>query len=146
MVFRAEGDQAIKGQKAKQPYAIAMKDGKPFGLGGLWENLEGARLRASGSVTFAIITTPANELVSEIHDRMPLDPPPGDYARWLSDELDPRDLMRPFPAEPMRMWPISTEGQQAGERRPLSIVEPIVLSAAGAASATSVAAATLRHR
>ena len=30
--------KAIKGQKAKQPYAIAMKDGSPFGLGGLWEN------------------------------------------------------------------------------------------------------------
>jgi putative SOS response-associated peptidase YedK len=30
-----EGDQ---GQKAKQPYAIAMKDGRPFGIGGLWEN------------------------------------------------------------------------------------------------------------
>jgi putative SOS response-associated peptidase YedK len=29
---------AIKGQKAKQPYAIAMKDGRPFGLGGIWEN------------------------------------------------------------------------------------------------------------
>jgi putative SOS response-associated peptidase YedK len=27
--------KAIKGQKAKQPYAIALKDGKPFGLGGL---------------------------------------------------------------------------------------------------------------
>jgi hypothetical protein len=24
-------------QKAKQPYAIAMNDGKPFGIGGLWE-------------------------------------------------------------------------------------------------------------
>jgi putative SOS response-associated peptidase YedK len=30
--------KAIKGQKAKQPYAIAMKDGSPFGIGGLWEN------------------------------------------------------------------------------------------------------------
>ena len=29
--------QAIKG-KPKQPYAIAMKDGSPFGIGGLWEN------------------------------------------------------------------------------------------------------------
>jgi putative SOS response-associated peptidase YedK len=27
--------KAIKGQKAKRPYAIAMKDGKPFGIGGL---------------------------------------------------------------------------------------------------------------
>jgi putative SOS response-associated peptidase YedK len=30
--------KAIKGQRAKQLYAIAMKDGSPFGLGGLWEN------------------------------------------------------------------------------------------------------------
>jgi putative SOS response-associated peptidase YedK len=30
--------KAIKGQKAKQPYAIAMKDGAPFGLAGVWEN------------------------------------------------------------------------------------------------------------
>ena len=33
-LFRME---AIKGSKAKQPCAIAMKDGSPFGLGGLWE-------------------------------------------------------------------------------------------------------------
>ncbi len=30
--------RAIKGQKAKQPYAIAMKSGEPLGIGGLWEN------------------------------------------------------------------------------------------------------------
>ena len=30
--------KAIKGQKAKQPHAIAMKNGGPFGIGGLWEN------------------------------------------------------------------------------------------------------------
>jgi hypothetical protein len=29
--------KAIKGQKAKQPYAIAMKDGAPFGIAGIWE-------------------------------------------------------------------------------------------------------------
>ncbi len=52
--------KAIKGQKAKQPYAIGMKDGSPFGLGGLWENWKDP---ASGEWvrTFAIITTDANE-------------------------------------------------------------------------------------
>jgi len=30
--------KAIKGQKAKQPYAIAMRDGAPFGIAGIWEN------------------------------------------------------------------------------------------------------------
>ena len=75
--------KAIKGQKAKQPYAIAMKDGSPFGIGGLWENwhdpTSGEWIR-----TFAIITTDANELVAEIQDRMPLILASGDYARWLS--------------------------------------------------------------
>jgi putative SOS response-associated peptidase YedK len=38
--------KAIRGQRAKQPFAIAMKDGSPFGIAGLWENwksLETAR-------------------------------------------------------------------------------------------------------
>jgi putative SOS response-associated peptidase YedK len=56
--------KAIKGQKAKQPYAIAMKDDSPFGIGGLWENWKEP---ASGEWirTFAIADT--NELVADIH-------------------------------------------------------------------------------
>jgi len=57
---------------------------------------------------FAVITTDANEMVAEIHDRMPLILAPVDFVRWLSDEAYPRYLMRTFPATPMRMWPIST--------------------------------------
>ena len=60
--------KAVKGQKAKQPYAIAMKDGRPFGIRGLWENWKEL---ASGEWirTFTVITTDANELVAEIHGR-----------------------------------------------------------------------------
>lgn len=66
--------KAIKG-KPKQPYAIAMRDGSPFGIGGLWENWKDP---ASGEWirTFVVITTGANELVAQIHDRMPLLRPP----------------------------------------------------------------------
>jgi putative SOS response-associated peptidase YedK len=39
--------KALKGQRVKQPYAIAMKDGSPFGLGGVWENWK-IRIQASG--------------------------------------------------------------------------------------------------
>jgi putative SOS response-associated peptidase YedK len=39
--------KAIKGQKAKQPYAIAMKDGAPFGIAGIWETGKNP-LRANG--------------------------------------------------------------------------------------------------
>ena len=60
---------------------------------------------------------------------MPLILAPPDYARWLSDELDPGDLMRPFPAKPMRMWPISTRVNKPENDDP-SLVEPIEVSAA----------------
>jgi putative SOS response-associated peptidase YedK len=116
---------AIKGQKAKQPYAIAMKDGRPFGLGGIWENWKDP---ASGEWirTFAIITTDANELVANIHDRMPLILTPSDYERWLSDLPDPRELMRPFPPSPMWMWPVSIRVNKPDNDDP-GIVEPLEL-------------------
>ena len=58
--------------------------------------------------TFAILTTPANELVGTIHDRMPAVLAPAAYDRWLGTEPDPRDLLQPFPSELMAIWPIST--------------------------------------
>ena len=124
---RAQADQTPP-NAARQPYAIAMKDDKPFGIGGLWENWKeptsGEWIR-----TFVVITTDANELVAQIHNRMPLVLAPGDYARWLGDEPDPRELMRPFPAQPMRMWPISTRVNKPENDDP-SILESIKLSAA----------------
>jgi SOS response associated peptidase (SRAP) len=38
---------------------------------------------------FAVITTDANELVAEIHDRMPLILASGDYTRWLQRRARP---------------------------------------------------------
>jgi len=120
---------AIKGQKAKQPFAIAMKDGSPFGMGGIWENWKNPN---SGEWirTFAILTTDANELVASIHNRMPLVLNSRDYSRWLSEEPDPSDLMRPFPADPMRMWPISRRINKPENSEP-SLIEPIEFSMAG---------------
>jgi len=51
---------------------------------------------------------PANELVAQIHDRMPLILPQSAYERWLGTEPDPHDLLVPFPSERMVMWPVST--------------------------------------
>jgi SOS response associated peptidase (SRAP) len=58
-------------------------------------------------------------LLAEIHDRMPVILAPSDYVRWLGKESDPRDLMRPFPADLMRMLGDFDAGQQARERRSL---------------------------
>jgi putative SOS response-associated peptidase YedK len=98
--------RAIKGAGAKQPFAIAMKDGSPFGLAGLWENWKNLKT-GEWERTFAVITVPSNELVGQIHDRMPAILEPSSYQRWLSTEFNPHDLLISYPSEPMTMWPIS---------------------------------------
>ena len=111
------------GTKTKQPYAIALPDGAPFGLAGLWESW---RHPETGDLirTFCIITSKANELVGQIHDRMPVIVAPGDYDRWLSRlDPDPRDLLVPYPSEGMRMWPVSQRVNRP-ENDDESILEP----------------------
>jgi len=115
--------KAVRGAKAKQPYAIALRSGEPFGLAGIWD---GWKHPETGEVvrTFCIITTTANELVADIHDRMPVILQPEAYERWLANiEPDPRDLLVPFPAELMMMWPISTRVNKPDHDDP-SILEP----------------------
>ena len=98
--------RAILGSEAKQPYAIAMKDRSSFGLAGIWENwrepVTGEWIR-----TFAILKTRSNELVADIHDRMPVILKPEAYQAWLDAPPDPREIAEPFPAEPIVIWPIS---------------------------------------
>jgi putative SOS response-associated peptidase YedK len=99
--------RAIKGARAKQPYAIAMKDGSPFGLAGLWENWRNPNT-GEWERSFAVITVPSNELVGQIHNRMPAILERERYDRWLSLEPDPHELLISYPSEAMTMWPIST--------------------------------------
>jgi putative SOS response-associated peptidase YedK len=71
----------------------------------------------------AIITVPSNELVAQIHDRMPLILPKAACERWLGGEPDPHDLLVPFPAELMAMWPVSTRVNKP-ENDDASLLEP----------------------
>jgi putative SOS response-associated peptidase YedK len=114
--------QKVKGPR--QPYAIGMKSGEPFALTALWESWKHP---ATGDIirTFCVITTEANELLAQIHDRMPVIIPPEAYDRWLSPaEPDPRDLLIPFPAEPMTMWPISARVNSPKNDDP-TILDPL---------------------
>jgi putative SOS response-associated peptidase YedK len=99
--------RAMRGAHGKQPYAIAMKDNSPFGLAGLWENWRNPNT-GEWERTFAVITVPSNELVAQIHDRMPAILERSGYERWLGTEADPHDLLSIYPSELMMMWPIST--------------------------------------
>ena len=112
--------------KQKQPYAIAMRDRGPFAFAGLWENWKDPSdqwLR-----TFTILTTKPNELVAPIHDRMPVILAPADYDRWLGDEPDPADLIRPYSADQMVSWPVSTRVNKP-ENDDAAILERVQASA-----------------
>jgi putative SOS response-associated peptidase YedK len=93
-------------QQGKQPVRVAMKNGEPLGLAGLYERW----LAPDGEVldSCTILTTPANALLAGVHDRMPVIIAPQDYARWLDPAANEvADLLAPYPAEAMTWYPIS---------------------------------------
>jgi putative SOS response-associated peptidase YedK len=55
--------------KRKQPFAITLADRPLFAFAGLWESW---RSPDKAVETFTIVTTDANDMVREIHDRMPV--------------------------------------------------------------------------
>jgi len=109
-------------KKNKQPYAIGLKSGEPFCLAGIWEVW---RDRETGLErrTFAVVTCGPNEMMAEIHDRMPVILHREDYARWLSAEPDPEDLMVPYPSELMTKWPIGRKVGNVANNTP-DILDP----------------------
>jgi len=94
----------------KQPYFIRLRDDRPFGFAGLWESWEGPDHSALGTCT--IITTGPNELMEEIHNRMPVILAPEDYDRWLDPAIQKPEqlagLLRPYPSDAMLAVAVST--------------------------------------
>ena len=97
------------GPKQKQAYNFGTLDGSAFAFAGLWE-----RWRQSDDTmleTCAILTTPPNAVVAEVHDRMPAILSEEDYDRWLDPGItDPervRDCLKPFDPKLMRKYPVS---------------------------------------
>jgi putative SOS response-associated peptidase YedK len=91
---------------AKQPYYIHMEGGHPFAFAGLWESWN-----KEGEVrTCTILTTGANALVGEIHERMPVILAADAYDVWL-DPASERDeltgLLAPYPEDEMEAYPVS---------------------------------------
>ena len=66
----------------KQPWLFRRPDFSCFAFAGLWESWMGAD--GSEMESAAIITTEANRMVGEIHNRMPVVILPEDHARWLN--------------------------------------------------------------
>ena len=90
--------------KAKQPYHISLQSGKPFAFAGLWEiwKVEGQPTIESCT----IITTEPNDLMTNLHDRMPVILSPNDFGPWLDTECDDPKQLLPmldsYPSNEMR--------------------------------------------
>jgi putative SOS response-associated peptidase YedK len=93
--------RAVEGRK--RPCHFTMRDGRPFGLAGLWDAWRGDG-NDKPLLTCRLITTRANDLVSPVHDRMPVILPPASFAAWLDPETPEARLvclLRPYPADEM---------------------------------------------
>src|SRR5271163_4159187 len=90
--------------KTKKPFAFKMRDDAPFAFAGLWDAWK--EPRGEWLQSYSLITTEANELASDVIDRMPVILHPKDYERWLErdSERPPIDLLRPFESEEMVKW------------------------------------------
>ena len=88
----------------KQPFYIRMNDGRPFAFAGLWESWNDGEVRSC-----AILTTSANALVGEVHERMPVILPAEEPDAWLDPEAERQELvslLRPYPGDDLETFPV----------------------------------------
>ncbi len=116
--------RAHHGKKTKTPFFIHMKDRKPFAFAGLWDtwnSSDGSLIRSC-----TLITTEPNELMAMIHDRMPVILHPREYAKWLEPSAQTPEqvlpLIKPFPADEMDAYPVSTLVNKASNDMPELVV------------------------
>lgn len=92
----------------KQPYRITLKDEELYSYAGLWDKWNSPDRSIINS--FTIITTEANELIGQIHDRMPVILNKDDESKWLNTNEDIKQitsLLKPYPENLMKMYPVS---------------------------------------
>ncbi|MBP3040593.1 SOS response-associated peptidase [Bacillaceae bacterium Marseille-Q3522] len=113
-------DWKLQDPDTKVPMRIKMKSNELFAMAGLWESWKSANGKIVYSCT--IITTEANELMKDIHDRMPVILKKEDEERWLdpsiSDTAILMKILKPYDAEKMEAYEVSTDINSAKNNFP----------------------------
>lgn len=101
----------VIGPRQKQPYCFTMADDSAFAFAGLWDSWRDQKTDTTLE-SCTVLTTVANALVAEVHDRMPVVLLPKDYAIWLDPRItEPKivaQYLKPLDAELMKCYPVST--------------------------------------
>lgn len=106
LVCRTFNEGQEVGSKTRQ-FVIAPKDGRPVAIAVIWQ----AETLPSGQpiLTFVMVTTPNNELIGTITDRMPAVLQPGDWSKWLGEEpatlAELKAMLKPYDGE----WDMSPQ-------------------------------------
>ncbi|MFS0777951.1 SOS response-associated peptidase [Neobacillus sp. 3P2-tot-E-2] len=95
--------------KTKIPMRIKLKSNELFSMAGLWENWKSPDGKSIYSCS--VITTSPNELVQDIHDRMPVILKPEDEKYWLdpsiTDTTKLNPLLKPLDHDLMEAYEVS---------------------------------------
>jgi len=93
----------------KIPVYVRLKNGKPFGMAGLynlWNSPDGEQV-----CTSTIITTEANDVVRPIHDRMPVILAPNATGLWLDPSVHEKEklqpALKPYPDDEIELYEVS---------------------------------------
>ncbi len=116
-----------KSGPSRAPYYLGLRSGELFAMAGIWQRRNDQTADGDVREAFVVMTTAANMVVADIHDRMPVILERGDYDRWLDPSnqspSDLRSLLRPLRAELMESYPVSSfvnsaynEGERCVER------------------------------
>lgn len=105
------------GANTKQAYSFGLRSNAMFAFAGVWDAW---RNHETGEwlQSFSIITTDANELAADVHDRMPVIVDEPYWDLWLDRDVgrEPGDierllaLLRPFAADRMSAAPCESPG------------------------------------
>jgi len=97
------------GAQASRPFYYSLRSGGPFVFAGLWETWQPPDDPESRLVTCTIITTSANALVAQVHDRMPVILTADDKWIWLQEQAPAKlnALLKPAPDDLLQAWEVS---------------------------------------
>lgn len=94
----------------RTPYRISLKESPLMPMAGLWSSYKAPD--QTKIFTCTIITTQANDMIKNIHDRMPVILSPNQLNAWLNpqnkDVLALQSMLLPYASKSMTMHPVST--------------------------------------
>jgi len=102
----------------KHPFYFQVKDEVLFAFAAIWDTWSN---RGDVVTSCAIITTAANELVGELHDRMPAILLHEFQDAWLDPTTDRAalaEILKPFPSLKMKSHPVSSGVNSPDNNRP----------------------------